>query len=105
VQNQINILGQELEMLQKTNIEEIVKVEVSMIDSSKSPVKSGPAQKENNVIKCDHCSFKCEKEEILVTHVREDQEEYPYCYFCEKYFGTDKSLKDHNKQNHNTLSN
>ena len=103
MQNQINILGQELEMSQKTNIEEIVKVVVSMIDSSKSPVKYGPAQKENNVIKCDHCSFKCEKEEIMVTHVREDHEECPYCYFCEEYFGTDKSLKYHNKQNHKEI--
>ena len=98
MQNQINISGQELEMSQKTNIEEIVKVVVSILDNSKSPVKSGPAQKENNIIDCDHCSFKCEKDEVMVTHVREDHEEFPYCYFCGEYFGTEKSLKNLEKE-------
>ena len=58
LQNQINTLGQELEMSQKTNIKEVVKVVVSILDSSKSSFKSGTEQKENNNIECDHCSFR-----------------------------------------------
>ena len=50
LQNQINTLGQELEMSQKTNIKEVVKVVVSILDSSKSSFKSGTEQKENNNI-------------------------------------------------------
>ena len=85
-------------MSQKRNIEEIIKVAVSILDSSKSPVKFGPAQKENNIIDCDHCSFKCEKDEVRVTNVREDREECTYCYFCGEYFVTARSLKDHNNK-------
>ena len=58
MQNQINTLWQELEMSHKTNIEEVVKVVVSILDSSKSSVKSGTEQKEFNSIECDHCSFR-----------------------------------------------
>ena len=84
MQNQINQLGQELELSQKTNIEEMVKVVVSMLDSPKSSLKSVTVQKENN-IECGYCSFKCENDKLMVTHVRKDHEECQCCYFCGDY--------------------
>ena len=54
MQNQINTLGQELEMSQKTNIEEVFKVAVPILESSRSSVKSGTEKKENYIIECDH---------------------------------------------------
>ena len=90
-------------MSQKTNIEEVVKVVVSILDSSKSSVKSGTEQKENNIIECDHCSFRCKNDELMVTHVRKDHVECQYCYFCGEYLGTEKSLQDHNRQFHKEI--
>ena len=98
MQNQIKTLGQELLMSQKTNIEEVFKVAVSILDSSRSSVKSGTEQTENYIIEFDHCTFRCENDELMVTPVRKDHEECQYCYFCGEYFGTEFFLQDHNRQ-------
>ena len=65
-------------MSQKTNIKEVVKVVVSILDRSKSSVQSGTEQKEINIIECNHCSFRYENDELMVTHVRKDHEECQY---------------------------
>ena len=39
----------------------------------------------------------------MIAHMSTEHEECPFCYFCEKYFGTKKFLKDHNSSKHKEL--
>ena len=72
-----------------------------MLESSKSSVKSSEeAQKDDNIVQCDQCSFRCENEDSLITHMSKDHEECYSCDLCGEYFGTNNSLQDHNKHTH-----
>ena len=102
MENKINDLVQEIEIGQKKKIEEVVRLVVSMLDSSKQSVESSEAdQQDNTEAQCDICSYKCENEDLLINHMSKKHVESYSCNLCAEYFGTNKSLRCHNKYFHN----
>ena len=83
-------------------IEEVVQLVVSMLDKSKQSVESVEAEYEGNTTsQCDQCSYQCENEDMLITHMIKKHEESYSCSLCDEYFGTKSSLAFHNKYFHN----
>ena len=102
MENIISELIQEVEIGQKTNIEEIVKLVVSMMDSFKQSVESFEAEhEENSEAQCDQCSYKCENEDMLINHMSKKHENCYSCNLCAEYFVTNTSLEFHNSYFHN----
>ena len=70
MESKINDLNQEIEMAKKTKIEDIVKIVVSMLNSSKSSETSSEVEYKNNTeAQCDQCLYKCENEDLLISHM------------------------------------
>ena len=101
MEKQLMVLNQELRNSKETNVGEVVKLVVSLLDDSKASASSSTESSLNEMsTKCDICDFKCENEKLLITHMSEEHEECHSCYFCGKYFGTKRSLKCHNEVIH-----
>ena len=101
MEKQIMVLNQELQTSKETNVGEVVKLVVSLLDDSKASAMSSTEANQNEIsTNCDICDFKCENEKLLITHMSEEHEECHSCYFCGKYFGTKRSLKYHNEVIH-----
>lgn len=118
METQIKILTEEMKVNQQTNIGEIVNCVMAVLDSSNalkpspdtmSTIEKGleksprETNEEDIFVNCDNCQFKCENEESMIAHMSTEHEECPFCYFCGKYFGTKKFLKDHNSSKHKEL--
>ena len=101
MEKQIMVLSQELHTSKETNVGEVVKLVVFLLDDSKASAMSSTEENQNEIsTNCDICDFKCENEKLLITHMSEEHEECHSCYFCGKYFGTKRSLKYHNEITH-----
>ena len=101
----INDLNQEIELGKKTKIADIVKIVVSMLNSSKSSETSSELEyKNNSEVQCDQCSYKCEDEDLLISHMGKKHEDSYSCNLCGECFGTNNCLKSHNKYFHNIKS-
>ena len=95
-------ITKEIEIGQKTKIEEVVQLVVSMLDKSKQSVESVEAEYEGNTkSQGDQCSYRCENEDMFITHMIKKHEESYSCSLFDEYFGTKSSLAFHNKYFHN----
>ena len=73
MENKIMILSQELKRTIGNSVNEIVEILVKSIDDSKASVKpSGSEMKTNISIRCDHCDFKCENNNLMIDHISEN---------------------------------
>ena len=105
MESKINDLNQEIELGKKTKIEDIVKIVVSMLNTSKSSETSSEVEyKNNSEAQCDQCSYKYENEELLISHMSKKHEDSYSCNLCGECSGTNNSLKSHNKYFHNIKS-
>ena len=92
-----------MQSTKKTDIEEVVKIVVYILNSSENLVRSVSAAKQKYLsTHFDHCDFKCGNKELMLSNMYNQHEECNSFDLCGKYFGTKQFLKHHNKLVHNT---
>ena len=72
MENKMMILNQDLKSTIGNSVSEIVEVVVKTIDNSKASVKPSESEKKINLyIKCDHCEFKYDSNNLMLDHISE----------------------------------
>ena len=103
MEDKIEFLEKSLEKITKTNIEEIVSIVVSSLESNKLTVNNKDietGEDAENCINCDECSYECKDEETMIRHMSKDHYECSSCDLCGTYFGTRHLLEVHNEKEH-----
>ena len=94
--NQILIKNQNLECINKRNVQEIVEIAVKTPDNSKVSVKPSKEEKYSKLpVHCDYCGFNCENENLTIAHMDKEHEKRHFCDLGGRY------LKYHNNATHN----
>ena len=76
--NQLELLNQEIQTDKQTNIAEVVKIVVSMLDNAKNSEKSPQASKEDQIsLSCDHSEVKSNLPPATLSRIEKDLEKRP----------------------------
>ena len=86
-------LVEELDKSKEVNISKISKDQEQLPSESDAKYKIGQ-------LKCDICSYSCEKQSVMKKHIKSNHEGHK-CSFCEKSLKTMSELLQHKAQNHN----
>ena len=101
MENQIKLLNEDIQIGKQSNIQDIVKVVVEILEKSKdSYIPFEAMTDEETVIYCDQCEFRCKNENHMIKHISQKHEMCPSCDLCARYFGTQELLKKHNMEVH-----
>ena len=124
---QILILNQNLENINKINVQEVVEIVVKTLDNSKGSVKPSQEERDSDLlfqcdmdskkgtdnkhvdvaehfINCEECSFNSSNEWTIIRHMSKEHpdilKKYCSCDEFGTYFGTRYLLKVHNEKEH-----
>ena len=77
------IKNQNLEYINKRNVQEIVEIAVKTLDNSKVSVKPSEEEKFSKFpVHCDYCGFNCENQNLMIAHMDKEHEKRHFCYLC-----------------------
>ena len=92
------MLNEEIQKSKQSNIEEIVKVLVNILNKAiylvsspevtKVDENSTADNKTQDTINCDICDFKSTNKKLMTCQMIEENEDCYSCYLCNKYFET-----------------
>ena len=98
----IDLLTKDYQKKKETQIEDIEKIVVNMLNNQKNLETYFELLKEDTYLNhCDLCIFNCKKENDMILHLSNWHDDCSSWDLCGKYFGTKQLLENHNKETHN----